>query len=249
MFSIPPQVLSAPIEKDIMSKFKDIAGLKFDRLLALEYSHKDDHYRSFWKCRCDCGQEITVRLDGLTSGHAKSCGCLRKERALEAALKDITNERFGRLVALEYAGSNKQNTALWKCQCDCGQTKVVVGSSLRDGSTQSCGCLHRDAVTKHGLSHTAEYRAYLHAKNRCNNPTNHAYADYGGRGIKCLLTSFKQFINHIGTKPSPDLELDRINNDGHYEVGNVRWATREQQQNNKRPRSEWKSAKDLAVAA
>jgi hypothetical protein len=76
---------------------------------------------------------------------------------------------------------------------------------------------------KHEMSNTSEYEAYCHAKRRCRVPKDKAFADYGGRGIKFLFTSFVEFINHIGLKPSPELALDRIDNDGHYEVGNVRW--------------------------
>jgi hypothetical protein len=79
-----------------------------------------------------------------------------------------------------------------------------------------------------------ENMAYVNARHRCNNPKNKRYEDYGGRGIKFLFTSFEEFITHIGSKPSPELQLDRIENDGNYEIGNVRWATWEQQRENKR---------------
>jgi hypothetical protein len=81
---------------------------------------------------------------------------------------------------------------------------------------------------------TVEYMAYNNAKQRCTNPNSHQYYDYGGRGIQFLFTSFDQFLEDIGLKPSPDLTLDRKNNDGNYEPGNVRWATRIQQRKNSR---------------
>lgn len=77
-----------------------------------------------------------------------------------------------------------------------------------------------------------EYGAYRRAKERCNNPNDPMYHRYGGRGILFLFSSFEEFIGHIGPKPK-GLTLDRIDNDGHYEAGNVRWATREQQNENK----------------
>jgi hypothetical protein len=81
---------------------------------------------------------------------------------------------------------------------------------------------------------TPEYRAYHHAKDRCNNSKDKGYPYYGGRGIEFRFKSFEEFITHIGLKPNPRLSLDRIKNDGHYEIGNVQWATRSQQTKNRR---------------
>lgn len=88
----------------------------------------------------------------------------------------------------------------------------------------------------HGLSYTCEYNSYLHARYRCCNPKCDGYENYGGRGIQFRFKSFEEFIEHIGLKPSPELTLDRINNEGHYEIGNVRWATRAEQTHNSRPK-------------
>jgi hypothetical protein len=84
--------------------------------------------------------------------------------------------------------------------------------------------------------HVAEYNAYYNARGRCQaTPGHRDYPNYAGRGVKFLFTSFVQFFADIGPKPSPELTLDRINNDGNYEPGNVRWATRKIQMNNTRP--------------
>ncbi len=85
----------------------------------------------------------------------------------------------------------------------------------------------------HGLSGSITYISFIEATRRCGDPTHPQYADYGGRGIKCLLTLL-ELVADIGLRP-PGTTLDRINNDGNYEVGNVRWATRKQQANNRRP--------------
>jgi len=82
----------------------------------------------------------------------------------------------------------------------------------------------------------AEYRAFHDAKNRCTNPKHKRYADWGGRGIKFNFDSVGTFISYLGVKPTKDHQLDRIDNDGHYEMGNVKWSTRKEQQLNKRPR-------------
>lgn len=86
------------------------------------------------------------------------------------------------------------------------------------------------------MKSNAEYNTYLRAKGRCTNPRQPDYSRYGGRGIEFRFTSFEQFFTELGRRP-PGLSLDRINNDGHYEPGNVRWATRSQQVRNQRPRT------------
>ena len=87
---------------------------------------------------------------------------------------------------------------------------------------------------RHGMWGTSEYRAYNNAKQRCQNPKNTRYADWGGRGIEFRFQSFEEFYEEIGIMPSPKHQVDRKNNDGHYEKGNVRWATRSQQTRNVR---------------
>src|SRR5271157_3507636 len=79
-----------------------------------------------------------------------------------------------------------------------------------------------------------EIRAYYDAGTRCRNPKAQEYKNYGARGIEFRFTSFQEFIEHIGPKPHPKMSLDRINNDGHYEIGNVRWATKREQSRNRR---------------
>lgn len=81
---------------------------------------------------------------------------------------------------------------------------------------------------------TVEYRAFLAAKRRCSNPKDKDYKYYGGRGVEFKFRSFLSFLFEIGYKPSPKLTLDRIKNDGHYEEGNVRWASRSEQNKNRR---------------
>jgi hypothetical protein len=89
----------------------------------------------------------------------------------------------------------------------------------------------------HGLSYTPEYKAWQTMRLRCTVPTNSAYPDYGGRGIKVCdrwLNSVAAFIEDMGPKPSPRHELDRENNDGDYEPGNCRWVTRKINDRNRR---------------
>jgi hypothetical protein len=153
-------------------------------------------------------------------------------------MDNLTGKRFGRLLVTEFAGRGKQGKALWQCQCDCGNVVIIRAQALSAGRSGSCGCLRRDVSrnryqTTHGMTKTAEYRVYLSAKYRCENPRDHAYRNYGARGIQFLFTSFGQFYAELGPRP-PGLSLDRIENDGHYEPANVRWATRTEQNRNQR---------------
>jgi hypothetical protein len=126
------------------------------------------------------------------------------------------------------------------CSCDCGREVSVCSSKLRSGNTRSCGCLHplgrweRHSYITHGMSKTPEYVAYRDARNRCRKTWRKDYPRYGGRGIEFRFDSFEQFYAELGPRPA-GMTLDRINNDGHYEPGNVRWATPQQQRANQRP--------------
>lgn len=159
-------------------------------------------------------------------------------------VRNLVGERFGLLFVLEPSGFAK-GRALWRCACDCGATTVKVGNLLQQGKVKSCGCastaLTVAAKRTHGHAgskgKTSAYERWKSIKQRCGNPRNHAWRNYGGRGIKICerwASSFEAFYADVGDPPEPHLTLDRINNDGNYEPGNVRWATRVVQANNAR---------------
>lgn len=143
------------------------------------------------------------------------------------APKDITGQRFGRLVARE-----RRPDSSWLCLCDCGEERVVKTGKLTTGHTGSCGCSRRRFPQKTGdLRHI--YRMMI---KRCHNKDHHAYSRYGGRGIRVCdrwLNSYEAFLSDVMPRPSLSHTLDRKDNEGDYEPSNVRWATRSEQQQNR----------------
>lgn len=125
------------------NKVKDLIGQRFGMLTVIERAENIGG-RAAWLCKCDCGGEKIVRSSNLQKGNTQSCGCKHK-RQLEQLHKyniiDIQGQRFGKLIALEIIGSDNSNNTIWKCQCDCGCIKNIPSNALRNGLTQSCGCL------------------------------------------------------------------------------------------------------------
>jgi len=164
-------------------------------------------------------------------------------------IENLIGKIFGRLIIIKEYGKNKYGRTLYECLCDCGNIKIVPRYSLVTGNTKSCGCLMiekiKSANTKHGNTKNNKssktYESYHHMIQRCNNPNCKDYKNYGGRTTPVTVcgrwsnkkNGFQNFLKDMGECPF-GLTLERINNKLGYYKKNCRWATRKEQNINKR---------------
>lgn len=195
--------------------------------------------RSHVIVKCDCnGCEYEINRYSLLDGTSRSCGCARIKFIIEVG------QTYGRLTVVEKDDTNKRK---WLCRCSCdGKIISVIDHHLASGHTKSCSCAQKDMMSETRATHghtrprnggqTKEYAAWAEMIKRCEKPTQRHYGYYGGRGIKVCdrwRHSFEAFLEDMEYAPSSKHSLDRIDVDGDYEPGNVRWATVQEQAENK----------------
>lgn len=163
------------------------------------------------------------------------------------ALVDMVGQQMGRLTVVERHGRNERGRTTWRCLCSCGAITIVLGVRLRSGGTKSCGCLNRETARAMGRARVTHghmagaggasrtYRTWKSMRSRCQDPGNHAFPHYGGRGIEVCerWRKFANFLADMGERPQ-GMSLERKDNDGNYEPANCKWATRSEQGRNKR---------------
>jgi len=229
--------MKPPIKIEVGTKVRDWIVGERDKS-----KKKGRHYF----CQCKCGRILSKPIGDLIRvgpQSCKSCACKRREFGKLGIYKplELSGGKFGKWKVLERIYNGKIGT-YWKCQCDCGNISDIFGPDLKRGRTTQCKeCACRKKATTHGFATkgkiTPEYRCWAALKSRCLNPNDKRFKDWGGRGIKVCnewVQSFEVFLAYVGKKPSPRHSIDRINNEGNYEPGNIRWATPKQQANNKR---------------
>lgn len=166
------------------------------------------------------------------------------------SFKDLTGKKVNRLTFIKYVGwklsmNGKYKTYYWECKCDCGQMKITIANSVLQNSVKSCGCLYSEVSGTHSRKHGAnkrkvmepEYYTWLAMKQRCFNPNNKMYRNYGARGITVCDSwrhDYVAFLRDMGKRPSSGHSIDRIDNDKGYSKNNCRWATQKEQLRNTR---------------
>lgn len=181
--------------------------------------------KRLYLCECNCGFKKEVRDDELKKEASQFCrNCRHKDKEIKKG------DKFGSWTILRQVETEEKRKH-YEVQCECGDIRILKGIRLRFGDSNKC---RKCGSTRHGLVHSKTYSTWESMIQRCTNPKQTKYKDYGGRGIKVCdrWLEFKNFLDDMGERPEK-LELDRKDNDGNYEPNNCRWVTRSENLKNR----------------
>ena len=232
-----------------MGKFEDLAGQKYGHLTAIRYLG-----RNKWVWKCDCGAEKEILAASVKRGMTKSCSTSCPYSPSHVLSKDLTGQRFGRLLVIQRADRYKTDSGkrgtYYHCKCDCGNEVTVIAGHLTTGHTWSCGCAHEEQKEawktinlKHGKTKNKKieksYQTWEYIKRRCYNPSDVDYRFYGAKGISLWggwmndPAAFCEYVESLDRYEETGTTIDRIDYTKNYEPGNLRWLSLPEQQRNK----------------
>lgn len=193
---------------------KNLIGQKFGRLTVIKDSNQRKNNRIVWECQCECGNITYACTNDLTTGNTKSCGCYHKEQISNLARRDLTGQRFGKLIALYPTDKRTDNKVIWHCKCDCGNECEIVSTHLISGHTSSCGCI-RYSIGEERIVKILE-------ENAINYQREYKFTDLGNLRYDFYLPNYNRLIEFDGEQHFRDTgwgnfegtqQRDQIKND------------------------------------
>ena len=220
-----------------MSKVYNLAGNTYGKLIVIKEDGRNKWKEKLWLCKCNCGKYKCKHYIHVTSRN------LGEGRVQSSGVPDVVENGsvFKELTVVKIDHIDNRGRYYYLCNCSCGKTTVVAGSSLRSGSTISCGHVWYNKIKQpksHGLSHDPAYNCWCDMVHRVTHKCDRNYERYthtieGALIEEEWINDPQKFLDYIGKRPSKEYSIDRINPTKGYVKGNVRWADRTTQAINK----------------